>query len=68
MLLLVTKVKEIEKGTSGYNVKVQVVKVEREVAANPIAGKKLTIVKAVVGDDTAVANAFFKLENPEMIQ
>lgn len=62
------KVKDIEKGTSGFNVKVRVVKAEKELNVITLQnGKKLTLVKATVGDETAVADALFKLENHEII-
>jgi ssDNA-binding replication factor A large subunit len=63
-----SKVKDIERGSSGYNVKVRVVKAEKEVNVITLQnGKKLTLVKAVVGDETGVADALFKLENHEIV-
>ena len=57
-LYLVIKVIDIKPGNHGFNVYVKVVKVE--ITKVPAAeGKERTIVKAVVGDSTSLANATF---------
>lgn len=58
------KVQKLENGYDGYNVKVKVVSVERTTSKTG----DLEIVRAVVGDDTAVANAFFKGDNAKLIE
>ena len=61
-----SKVKDLERGFHGYNVKVQVLTVEKEVL--PHTGeKKVTLVKALVGDETGKANLLLRTENPELI-
>ena len=57
------KVQKLENGYDGYNVKVKVVSVERTTSKTG----DLEIARAVVGDETGVANAFFKGDNAKLI-
>lgn len=58
------KVKSLETAFDGYNVYVQVVSVEHTASKNG----ELEIARAVVGDETGVANAFFKGDTAKLIQ
>lgn len=62
-----SKVKDLERGFHGYNVKVQVLKVEKEALAQT-GDKKITLVKAQVGDETGKADLLLRLENPDIIK
>lgn len=62
-----SKLKDIEKGFHGFNVKVNVLTVEKE-ALTQHGDKKITLVKAQVGDETAKADLLLRLENPDVIQ
>lgn len=59
-----TQIKNLENGHDGYNVYVRVVSVEHTASKNG----DLSIARAVVGDETGVADAFFKGENTKLIQ
>lgn len=53
------KISALERGRSGYNVYVKVVKAtERQVDTRD--GQKISMIDAVVADETGSANAFFK--------
>lgn len=62
-----SKVKDLERGTHGYNVKVAVISLESEVL--PHSGdKKTTLIKAQVGDETGKADLLLRTENPDIIK
>ena len=61
------KVKDLEKVRSGYNVYVKVVSADiKDIETKD--GQKIRMVDAVVGDETAVAKAFFKGENAVFVE
>lgn len=61
------KIKDLEKGRSGYNVYVKVVEVkERQVDTRD--GQKITMIDAVVADETGAARAFFKGEQTKGVK
>ena len=54
-----SKIRDLEKVRSGYNVYVKVISTEpKEVETRD--GQKIKMVDALVGDETGVAKAFFK--------
>lgn len=55
-----SKIIDLEKGTHGYNVKVQIIRFEKETIPN-VENKKLTLVKAQVGDETGKADLLLRL-------
>ncbi len=57
------KVKDLENARSGYNVYVKVVSVEKSQTQTNVP-----IVRAVVGDETGSASAFFKGDNAGLIE
>jgi len=57
------KVQDLSNARSGYNVYVKVVSVDKSQTQS-----NLSIVRAVVADETGSANAFFKGENAALIQ
>lgn len=56
--------KDLLRTSHGYNVKVQILKIEKE-PLQTLSDKKLTLVKAQVGDETAKANLLLRVENPD---
>lgn len=61
------KIKDLEKGRSGYNVYVKVTEVkERQVETKD--GSKITMIDALVSDETGSARAFFKGEQAKDIK
>jgi ssDNA-binding replication factor A large subunit len=61
------KIKDLERGRSGYNVYVKVVKVdERQVDTKD--GQKIPMVDAVIADETGSAKAFFKGDNAKLVK
>jgi ssDNA-binding replication factor A large subunit len=58
------KVADLQKGSHGYNVKVQIIKVDKEdIKSNN--DNKLTLVKAQVGDETGKAELQVRVDNPD---
>lgn len=61
------KVKDLERGRSGYNVYVKVVEAkERQIDTKD--GQKITMVDAIVADETGSAKAFFKGEQAKGVK
>jgi hypothetical protein len=61
------KLKDLEKSRSGYNVYVKVVSTNvRDIETKE--GQKIRMVDAVVGDETAIAKAFFKGDNAKLVE
>lgn len=58
------KVSSLENSRDGYNVYVKVISAEQSKNEN----QTVDMVKAVVGDETASANAFFKGDNAKLIK
>lgn len=60
-----SKVKDLEKGSHGYNVKVQILKLEKLTLQHHVGEKPLTSIKAQVGDETGKADLLLRVENPD---
>ena len=61
------KIKDLERGRSGYNVYVKVVKCE-ERSVDTRDGQKIKMIEAIVADETGSSNAFFKGEHAKDIK
>lgn len=59
--------RDLERLRSGYNVYVKVLTVEKKVV-DARDGSKIQMANAVVGDETAVANSFFKGHRAALVE
>ena len=60
-----SKVKDLERGSHGYNVKAQIIKLEKSALQYHAGEKNLTLIKAQVGDETGKVDLLLRVENPD---